>query len=78
MPLFQLLESEFDFLRANMATRIKQRPLRILTVLAFALVLCGAFPLSAQADYLDFSLNLRTLAPVFPMLAERPRSSAPT
>ncbi|MHB9075557.1 MAG: hypothetical protein ACYC6G_18795 [Desulfobaccales bacterium] len=40
-----------------MAKLFKLKPRKILTILAFALVLCGAFALSAQANYLDFTLG---------------------
>lgn len=40
-----------------MAKLFKLRPRKILTVLVFALVLCGAFAMSAQANYLDFFIG---------------------
>lgn len=40
-----------------MAKLFKLKPRKILTILVFALVLCGAFALSAQANYLDFFIG---------------------
>jgi hypothetical protein len=40
-----------------MAKRLKIRPQKILTILALALAVCGAFAISAQANYLDFFIG---------------------